>query len=194
MVALIAFDSRQVLARQQEIVQVYRQAFWGPPYNKAEDEVAEFRASLPHHVYRAGFTFLAALDGDRLAGFAYGNTPRPGQGWHDHVRDALPEAHYRAWLPGSFQLAEMAVAPDCQRQGIGRRLHDSLLAGVPHERAVLTTMTAETTAYHLYRSRGWIVLLEGHYFPGVARPYSILGLDLRSWRLEGDRRGVDGSG
>lgn len=180
MIHFVAYDSEQVLARLGEIARVYRQAFQGPPYNKAEDEVGEFEASLPHHVYRAGFTFLAALASDTLVGFAYGNTPQPGQVWHDYVRDALPGPVYQAWLPGSLQLAELAVVPDFQGQGIGGRLHDDLLAGVPHERAVLTTMTADTPAAHLYRRRGWVVLLAGHYFPGVSRPYSVLGLDLRA--------------
>lgn len=178
MITFATYDDCQVLARLREIVEIYREAFRAPPYSKADAEVAEFEASLPHHVHRAGLTFLAALAGDRIVGFTYGNTALPGQGWHDHVRAALPDTLYRVWLPGSFQLAEMAVAPDFQGQGIGGRLHDRLIGGASHERAVLTTMTADTTASHLYRRRGWIVLLQGHYFSGVERPYSILGLEL----------------
>jgi GNAT superfamily N-acetyltransferase len=83
------------------------------------------------------------------------------------------------WLESSFMLVEIAVDPDFQRQGIGGRLHDRLLQGLPHQRAVLSTLQGQTAAHHLYRSRGWIVLLEHFFFAGVPREYQIMGLELR---------------
>lgn len=126
-ITFVVYNGRQVQARQQEIVEVYREAFRAPPYQKGEAEVAE-----------------------------------------------------------------IAVAPDFQRQGIGSRLHDGLIGSIPQRRAVLTTMTADTAASRLYRRRSWTVLLAGPYFPGANRPYSILGLDLRAPAGERKMRGSDG--
>ena len=78
----------------------------------------------------------------------------------------------------SFQFAEIAVAPKAQGQGIGGLLHDHLLNGLPYQKAVLSTMAAETNAYWMYHKRGWEILVEEMVFPGVARPYRIMGLEL----------------
>ncbi|UCC76215.1 MAG: GNAT family N-acetyltransferase, partial [Anaerolineales bacterium] len=73
---------------------------------------------------------------------------------------------------------EMAVKPETQKRGIGGLLHDHLLTGLSYQKAVLSTMAAETNAYAMYRKRGWRVLLDNLHFPGVARPYRIMGLEL----------------
>ena len=41
------------------------------------------------------------------------------------------------------------------------------------------TMAVASPAQQLYRGRGWQVLVAKMHFPGVARPYSILGKELR---------------
>jgi len=82
------------------------------------------------------------------------------------------------WLENSFQLAKISVSPSFQGRGIGSRLHDDLLKGVLHHKAVLTTLQAETVAHHLYRNRGWVVLRENLFFPDVNRRYQIMGLEI----------------
>jgi hypothetical protein len=57
-------------------------------------------------------------------------------------------------------------------------LYDHLLRGLSYQKAVLSTMAAETNAYSMYHKRGWKVLLDDFFFPGVARPYRIMGLEL----------------
>jgi hypothetical protein len=66
-----------------------------------------------------------------------------------------------------------------QGEGYGRRVFDALLTNLPHARGVLSTMAVESPAQKLYQSRGWQVLVAAMHFPGVARPYSILGKELR---------------
>jgi ribosomal protein S18 acetylase RimI-like enzyme len=80
-------------------------------------------------------------------------------------------------LEDSFQLVEIAVDPQVHEQGIGGGLHDHLLRGLGHKRAVLSTLQAATAAHHLYRTRGWVVLHENFIFPGVERRYRIMGLE-----------------
>jgi GNAT superfamily N-acetyltransferase len=113
-----------------------------------------------------------------LVGFAYGYACIPERWWHQQVRPGLPEQIAETWLKDSFNFVEIAVDPHFQGQGIGGRLHDGLLAGLPYARAVLSTLQAETTAHHLYRQRGWVVLREDFFFSGVDRRYQIMGLEL----------------
>jgi ribosomal protein S18 acetylase RimI-like enzyme len=170
------------------IVGVYRRAFGAPPYNKGEVEVTGFAQSLPEHVRREGFRFVAAFEGENesMVGFAYGYISKPGQFWYDTVATALGPHAAAEWLTRSFQLAEIAVAPHAQGRGIGSRLHDRLLEGIALRKAVLSTMRAKTAAQRLYRKRGWVTLLDQLRFPGVGRAYRIMGLDL-------EHRGICGS-
>jgi GNAT superfamily N-acetyltransferase len=163
---------RQVAAVLGRLVAVYRDAFSALPYTKGEDEAAAFARFLPEHAGREGFRLVVAEEEGRgdLVGFAYGHENASGQGWHEVVaRSASPQL-VAAWLTSSFRLAEMAVVTRAQGRGIGGRLHDCLLAGLPYRRAVLSTMAAETNAYRLYRKRGWQVLLDGLQVPGLPRP------------------------
>ncbi len=42
-----------------------------------------------------------------------------------------------------------------RRQGIGRELHDLILAGRPEERATLVVLPAATAAQQAFRAWGW---------------------------------------
>lgn len=177
----------QVSVLRDQIVAVYEAAFSGPPYFKARREADDFAAWLPQHVLRPHFRFIAALDeaSGALAGFAYGYGSIPGQWWHDQVSRSLVIPAAREWLADAFQLSEVAVAPPFQGRGLGRELHDAVLGlapgsrALPYPRAVLSTLSAETTALGMYRRRGWETLLDPFSFPGVARAYRIMGLRLR---------------
>jgi ribosomal protein S18 acetylase RimI-like enzyme len=180
----IAFlTDQQAVAYRQQIADVYREAFRPSPYHKREGEVVAFVRAFPEHTRIKGFRFFAAIesDSDRILGFAYGYTTRAGQWWNDSVAKALNPQIAEQWLGHSFQLAEIAVRPRDQGEGIGGRLHDHLLDGLPHRRAVLSTLATETVAYRLYRKRGWVILLDEYFFPGVTRPYRIMGLNLETW-------------
>jgi ribosomal protein S18 acetylase RimI-like enzyme len=175
--------AQRAVAYRSQITDVYREAFRPSPYNKREGEVIAFARAFPEHTRMKGFRFVAAIenDSDRVLGFAYGYTTHAGQWWNDSLANALKPQIAEQWLGHSFQLAEIAVRPKDQGQGIGGRLHDHLLNGLPHGRAVLSTLVTETVAYHLYRKRGWVILLDEYFFPGVTRPYRIMGLNLETW-------------
>jgi GNAT superfamily N-acetyltransferase len=172
--------TQPVEALQLQLVAIYRDAFQLHPYCKEEAEVEGFLRSLPQHMEREGFRIVVAHDDQhgRPVGFAYGYGNTPDQWWHQEVAKAVSPWVVKEWLLESFRLVEMAVTPEVRGRGIGGRLHDQLLRGVPHRKAVLSTMAAETNAYRMYSKRGWRVLLDDHFFPGVARPYRIMGIAL----------------
>lgn len=179
-VSITFLSSQQVNSDLDRVVAIYRQAFQEPPYSRNQAEVSAFGNSLPGHTRREGFRFLAGfeVESEGMVGFSYGYTTRPGQWWYDQVVRALERQIAREWLRNSFQLVELAVRPDFQGQGYGGRLHDRLIAGLPHRKAVLSTLAKETVAYQLYKNRGWVDLLDDFQFAGAARPYRIMGLDL----------------
>jgi GNAT superfamily N-acetyltransferase len=172
--------NQQIEACRDQIVTIYRDAFSAPPYYRGEEEVLDFARSLPQVVEREGFRFIVAVEEttDEIVGFAYGYANTPGQWWHKEVAKAAEPEIVAKWLLGSFRLVEIAVTPRAQGQGVGGLLHDHLLSGLPYRKAVLSTVAAETNAHWMYQKRGWVVLLEEIFFPGVGRPYRIMGLEL----------------
>jgi ribosomal protein S18 acetylase RimI-like enzyme len=166
------------LARWREhIAAIYRTAFAPPPYLRTERDVQQFLGSLQGQHKEPGFQFLGAFTGDpaQLIGFAYARLCRPGQWWYEAVAPELHEAGLGFWLDGSYQLVELAVHLGYQRRGTGGALHDELVAALAGERLLLSTSAAETPAAHLYARRGWQTLIRSFNFPGVSRPYRILG-------------------
>ena len=158
-----------------DVVAVYAEAFGAGPYFEGEEEVRRFaEAALPRHLARRDFRMaLAHSEEDgAVVGFAYGYTGEPGQWWHDWVWAQLTPAEAAEW-DGAFEIVELAVRPAAQGQGTGGRLHDALLAGLPHRTALLSTRDADTPARHLYTRRGWTTLRAG-LGAGPGRPGVLL--------------------
>jgi len=165
---------------QVQILQVYEAAFSPPPYRRDRFAVQTFARSLERHLRYRDFRLCTAREAgsDRLLGFTYGYTGATGQWWYDLVATVMRPADVERWLSGGFEFVELAVLPGAQGRGIGGTLHDALLAGLPHRTAALSTLQQETDALHLYRKRGWTVLIDRFVFPAAPQPYQIMGLDL----------------
>ncbi|MFY9915022.1 MAG: GNAT family N-acetyltransferase [Nocardioidaceae bacterium] len=160
-------DGEQAEQYAAEVFAVYDDVFGDRP------DQQEWRAELfDRHRAREGFRLAAAWEGDELSGFAWGYIGRPGEFWTDWVNETLPVEVTREWVGGHFEFVELAVQPEHRRHGLGRRLHDVLLDGVPGERALLSTDNADTPAVRLYSSHGWRKL--GELTPDV----QVMGLEL----------------
>lgn len=169
-----SWTGAQLAERINEAMAIYVVAMNYPSYAGAQRSVA----AQGHTVYD-GFACRVAVRPDgRLVGFAYGYTSSPGQWWHDLVRRALTPQTAAEWLVDAFELSEMHVLPQYQGAGIGRRLLTSLAASIQHRAMLLSTPDADTRAFRLYRSLGFLDLARGHLFPGDARPFAILGARL----------------
>jgi ribosomal protein S18 acetylase RimI-like enzyme len=139
----------------EEVFAVYDAVFGDHP------DLAEWRAELyDKHAGRDGFRLALARDDDRLVGFAWGYVGRRGQYWSDWVVRELPAEVADSWVGGHFEFVELAVLEDSRRHGLGRRLHDALLDGVPSDRALLSTDNYDSPAVRLYTSHGWVRLGE----------------------------------
>ena len=183
-VEVTSLDPAGFVAARDRIAFVYQEAFAQSEYPHPEREVARFAEVLGRHSTYEGFRCRVAREGPggEVVGVAYGYTGKPGQWWHDIVAGSLGPARAERWLGDCFELVELHLLPHLQGRGVGGRLHDALLDGVPHRTAALSTVQAETPALRLYRKRGWLPLLEHFSFPGGSRPFLILGRDLEGTR------------
>jgi ribosomal protein S18 acetylase RimI-like enzyme len=160
-------------AHADDVLDVYAEAM-----GASRTDARSRRSVLTSHMGRAGLRAIAALDGKRLVGVAYGYLGGPGQWWHDQVQAALTPDLARDWLVGSFEVCELHVRPAYQGRGLGRTLLDRLLDGTDARTAVLTTPDHETRARAFYRAAGWVDLVRDLHFPGDPRTFAVLGLAL----------------
>ena len=128
---------------------------WDEVFGAVEDADGWRETVWDRHRGRDGYRLATAHDGDRLVGFSWGYTGERGQFWSEFVLDQLGSP-LEDWVGGHFEFAELAVLSDVRGQGLGGRLHDTLLSGRPHRRALLGTEDDPSTpAVRLYLSRGW---------------------------------------
>lgn len=189
-VEIAEVELKQVQSLYGQLQKVYLAAFSLPPYREGETDVVRFRESFMRHTRRGGFRCVVAKDSEQgVVGFGYGYTSKPGQWWRDVVEEGMSKENARKWLSDAFEFVELAVQPSMQGRGIGGRIHDELLRGLPNRTAVLSTYQGETPALFLYRKRGWITLLWDFLFPGAPQPILVMGLDLRAWaESKGERK------
>ena len=169
----------EAISHHGPLAAIYRAVFSGPPYHESEEAIAAFPTHFTRHAQNKDFRCVVARNGETIVGVAYGYASRPGQWWHDAITAELDDGTEKRWFRDAFEFVELAVLPDHQARGIGGRLHDELLAVVGQKTAVLSTLYAETAAFHLYRKRGWQTLHAPFCFPGGDNPYRIMGRRVR---------------
>jgi GNAT superfamily N-acetyltransferase len=140
-------------------------------------------AVMGGHARYPGFRSVVAVDDEQPVGFAYAFHGREGQWWHDVVtgglRDQGRSRHVRRYLTDPLEIAEVHVHPDAQNRGVGRSLLHALCSGRPERTAVLSTRSGPSAARHLYRSCGFVEVLESFSFPGSPdQPFSIMAARL----------------
>ncbi len=164
---------------REGLLAVYGAAFSQPPYLEKDYQIRDFETTLERHRKRPGFTGWMARAGlaGSLVGFAYGYASRPGSWWYEHVTRGLNREHLNGWMDDAFEFVELAVTPEWQGQGIGGRLHDLILTGLPYHSAVLSAWPG-TNAEQMYHKRGWVTLLENYAFLIGGPRYDILGIKL----------------
>jgi ribosomal protein S18 acetylase RimI-like enzyme len=179
-VSLERVESRRVVEELvEQVVEVWAAAHG---LSSASSTRREFgRTRIPRHVRNDGFRFFGAFaPDDRLVGFVYGYTGARGQWWHDKVAAALDPETRATWLePPHFELTEIAVDPPYQGRGVGSRLHDAILEGLPGDRILLSALADNAPVLRFYARRGWRVLLDELRFEPGRPVFSILGKELR---------------
>ena len=99
---------------------------------------------------------------------------------HDTVAPLLIDARLRDWLTDAFEPVELHRPPRMAGRGIGRRIHNMLLADVDLPRALLSVYEDNKRAIGFYEATGWQTLRAGVKLGGRTRHYRILGRQIKS--------------
>ncbi|MFL6074851.1 MAG: GNAT family N-acetyltransferase [Mycobacteriales bacterium] len=140
---------------------VYAAAFAEPPYGEGPAEAAAFRDRVLRYASeRDGFR-LVVVDDAGPAGVGMAVLARPGDWWRDRVAAALDPPLVERWLGDRcLEVVHLAVHPRVRGRGLGRLVHDLLIAGSPAPTAVLTCDPRAEPATRLYTARGWYPLAD----------------------------------
>lgn len=142
----------------EEIFQLYYETFSKPPYQWPKGEETAFRQRLPRLAADPTFGIATAQADDQLIGFAYGYALRPNTTWWNGFVTPVAEELTTEWEGRTFALIDFAVAEDWRGQGIGRKLHDTLLSSRHEARATLAMEPAAGEARTVYEHWGWQVV------------------------------------
>jgi GNAT superfamily N-acetyltransferase len=144
----------QAAGHQGELQALHAEVYAAPPYQRDED-AAEFADRFRVQRRQPGFALAEARHGEYLVGYASGMPLRPSTSWWRDLTTPLPD-DITAEHPGrTFALTDLLVRAAWRRQGIGRELHDLMLAGRGEERATVAMLPAAAAAQAAFRSWGW---------------------------------------
>jgi len=173
---ILTLNGLQARRHFDRMVDIYQAAFAVPPFNETLIDALNFAARLPYHAINVDFRCVVARQapGEEIAGFAYGYSGMPRTWWFELVSAWMPDDSKEFWLGDYFEVAELAVHPRWQGQGMGGALLDALTADLPYRTAALSTPVGETPAWHLYTRHGWVSIIDDFEFPGVEMLYRIM--------------------
>lgn len=151
-------------ALRDRVADVYGRVFGEAPYDEPPERGRDWaHGALVRHASLPAFELVCAEREGRLLGFAYGVVGSDDSWFAGYIREHAPREVSEAWLGGQGELAELAVLPEAQRQGLGGALHDAVVQNLERagaHRAILVTQSAATPARALYAARGWHDLAE----------------------------------
>jgi GNAT superfamily N-acetyltransferase len=125
-----------------------------------------------------GFVLAEARHGGYLVGYAFGAPLRQATSWWRDLTAPLPEDVTAEPQGRTFALAELTVRAAWRRQGIGRDLHDLVLAGRTEDRATAVIPVAATPAQGAYQRWGWRKAARKHAEPPATVLLDVLLRDL----------------
>jgi GNAT superfamily N-acetyltransferase len=147
-------DGPQAAAHADELRVLHAEVYADPPYLRADD-AAMFAHRFRVQRRQPGFVLAEARHGGYLVGYAAGMPLRPSTSWWRDLTTPLPVDVITEHPGRTFALVELVVRASWRRQGIGRTLHDLILADRPEERATLTLLPAATPAQNAFAAWGW---------------------------------------
>jgi ribosomal protein S18 acetylase RimI-like enzyme len=148
-IAYRVLTGNEAAASEDDLLALDREVYPGADHQRRARQLTVWRR-------QPGFALAEARHGGYLVGYAAGMPLRPSTSWWRDVTTPLPpdltDEH-----PGrrTFALTELAVRAAWRRQGIGRELHDLILAGRTEERATVTAAPGATAAQAAFRGWGW---------------------------------------
>ena len=122
-----------------EMTQIYDEVYAEPPYNSGSLWQRDaFLDRTTRQAARSGFAIVLARSvGDGLVGYSFGLPFDEGRWWSGNASEPPSEI----LSASKFAVIELIVRKPWRGRGIGRQLHDRLLADRPEHYAILTAVT-----------------------------------------------------
>lgn len=149
---LTHYDAREAREIFDQLVDVYLEV-----YADSDDEFfgeERYRRQLESHLAAPGFALVVAYDADDIAGYVYGFSLPENARWWTGMLTETPADLLRETGSRTFALCEIMTRESWRGTGIGRALHDEILAGRKEERATLL-VEPENSARDIYTHWGW---------------------------------------
>jgi GNAT superfamily N-acetyltransferase len=143
-----------------ELVDVYAEVYDVPPYiGDPFFSVATYADRLEAALEMKGFeTVTARIDG-QLVGYVHGVALPADKPWWVSLGPARPEAAYLAAEEGRvFWLREIMTRPGHANHGVGRKLHDEVIAGRAEPWTALTCIIDNEPAHGAYLRWGYEII------------------------------------
>ncbi|MFI6464521.1 GNAT family N-acetyltransferase [Streptomyces sp. NPDC050538] len=153
-------DAKSAKNITSELVDVYAKVYDVPPYIGDEFFSADsFRTRLEAAFDSQGFeTVTAWLDG-RIIGYVHGATLPSDKPWWDSLGKRRPaDLIDLAKAGGIFWLRELMVLPELQNHGLGRQIHDTVIAGRTESVTALTCIIDNQPAHDAYLRWGYTIM------------------------------------
>lgn len=139
----------------EPICELYDAVFSVPPHYWKPDESEQHRRRLRDLMARPTFGIAVATLHGELVGFAYGSQLSPETKWWEGFITPVSKDITTEWPGRTFALIDLAVENDWRGQGLGRKLHDTLLGSRDEERATLASQPSSTGVQAMYERWGW---------------------------------------
>ncbi len=179
-VTLRRHDAESARTLLATLCDIYGEVNAEPPYYEGPNGVDDFRKRTRVQIEQPGFGLMTAHAEEEIVGFAFGLSLPPDTSWWDDLLTPLPRELTEEWEGRTFALIELDVRAPWRRRGVGRALHDALLADRPEERATLCASPEAEPAQAAYASWGWRKVGEKP-LPLAGNPvYDVLVLPLTS--------------
>ncbi|MET7573372.1 GNAT family N-acetyltransferase [Streptomyces sp. NPDC005492] len=153
-------DAKSAKDITSELVDVYAKVYDVPPYiGDPFFSVDSFRDRLEAAYDTDGFeTVTARLDG-RIVGYVHGATLPADKPWWGSLGNRRPaDLIDLADAGGVFWLRELMVLPELQNQGLGRQIHDTVIAGRAERVTTLTCIVDNQPAHDAYLRWGYTIM------------------------------------
>ncbi|MER5617730.1 GNAT family N-acetyltransferase [Streptomyces sp. NPDC002215] len=161
------YDGVSVKAITDELVEVYARVYDTPPYiGDPFFSVTSFRERLENAFGSEGFETVTARRDGQIIGYVHGATLPADKPWWTALSHQRPAQLQTLAAAGQvFWLRELMVHPEHQNQGLGRRIHDTVISGRAESATTLTCIIDNQPAHDAYLRWGYTVMGEIKHAP-----------------------------
>ncbi|MEV3898074.1 GNAT family N-acetyltransferase [Streptomyces anulatus] len=161
------YDRASVKAVTDEMVEVYARVYDKPPYTGDPFfSVASFRERLEAAFGSDGFETVTARRDGQIVGYVHGATLPADKPWWISLGARRPaQLRTLADVRQVFWLRELMVLPEYQNQGLGRKIHDTVISGRAESATTLTCIIDNQPAHDAYLRWGYTVMGEIKHAP-----------------------------